>query len=298
MRTAAYTWWGVVVNAISIWLDRNAFMHAGSLAYCTLFSMAPIVIIAVAVAGVMFGQEAARGELVGQFARFGGAEAGVLLENAVARSRIEVAGLMPTVIGLIALLAGATTVFAQLQSSLNAIWGVTAKPRKNALLSFLTARLLSLSIVLAVGLVLVVSLFVNVALEVAVRYAGTWIPFHAVLLSAINLVVSLAVATLLFAAIFRILPDVDLAWGDVWVGAAITAGLFTIGRYLIAMYLAYTAPESAYGAAGSLVLLLVWVYYSSLILLLGAAITAAHTKMNTPAVPPNALAASVSPEPV
>lgn len=150
--------------------------------------------------------------------------------------------------GIVALLIGATTVFAQMHA-----------------------------IVLTIGFILLVSLLITVAVRAIVRYAEGWIPFPTLVLTGTELLLSLAVVTLLFAVIFKILPDVRIAWGDVWLGAAITAVLFTMGRYLIAMYLAYTAPESPYGAAGSLVLLLMWVYYLSLILLFGAALTNART---------------------
>ena len=205
--------WRIVLQAGGHWLERNAFVHAWSLAFYTLFSMAPIVIIAVAIAGAILGEEAAKGQIVAEMDDFLGPEAAKAVEDAVVRSRPAVAGLVPTRTGVFALLLGATTVFAQMQISLNRIWGVVSKPVRSGIVNLVKTRLLSLTIILIICFVLLVSLLLNVAL---------------------------------------------------------------VGRYLIAFYLTYTAPASTYGAAGSLVLVLLWVYYSSLILFFGAALTRAR----------------------
>jgi len=268
-------WSRVFLQAGGMWLERNAFVHAGSLAFYTLFSMAPVVIIAVSIAGAVFGEEAARGEIVSQLDDFLGSDAAQAVQDAVARSRPEVAGILPTLTGFFALIVGATTVFAQMQISLNRIWGVVARPERSSLLILLKSRLLSLAIIVTIGFILLVSLLLNVALRAVIRYADGWIPVPPVLLTTVELLSSLGIVTVLFAVIFKALPDALIAWRDVWVGAAITASLFIAGRYLIAVYLAYVAPSSTYGAAGSLVLILLWVYYSSLILFFGAALTRA-----------------------
>lgn len=285
--------WRIFTDAGGLWLERNAFLHAGSLAFYTLFSLAPIVIIAVAVAGVLFGAEAARGEIVAQLEEFVGRDGALAVEDAVARSRIEVAGLLPTMTGVAALLVGATTVFAQMQLSLNSIWGVAAKPDRSSIVVLVKNRVLSLAIVLTIGFVLLVSLLLNVALKAVVRYADAWVPLPGIVLSSAELGLSLIVITLLFAVIFKVLPDVLVAWPDVWAGAAITAVMFVLGRHLIALYLAYTAPASTYGAAGALVVVLLWVYYSSLILFFGAAVTKAKTLASGKAVVPRATAVRV-----
>jgi YihY family inner membrane protein len=160
-----------------------------------------------------------------------------------------------------------------MQLSLNAIWGVRARPSRSGLLILLRNRLLSLTVVLVIGFVMLVSLLFTVVLSAVIRFAEEWLPIHASVVTLTELMLSLALITLLFAMIFRILPDVVLSWRDVVPGALLTAALFVLGRYLIATYLTLAAPASAYGAAGSLVLLLMWVYYSSLILLFGAAFT-------------------------
>ena len=295
-RQALAPGWKLFLQAGGTWLERNAFVHAGSLAFYTLFSMAPVVIIAVSIAGAVFGEDAARGEIVAQLDDFLGADAAAAVQEAVARSRPEVAGLLPTLTGILALIAGATTVFAQMQISLNRIWGVVSKPRKSGLLIMAKNRILSLTVILAIGFVLLVSLLLNVLLRALVRYADAWAPVPPLLLSSLELVLSLAVITVLFAVIFKVLPDAIIDWEDVWFGGAVTALLFVVGRYLIAFYLTYTAPASTYGAAGSLVLILLWVYYSSLILFFGAALTKARVLSSGKRVVPRALAVLVREE--
>tara|TARA_R110002124_G_scaffold93117_11_gene236498 strand:- start:286 stop:966 length:681 start_codon:yes stop_codon:yes gene_type:complete len=200
-------------------------------------------------------------------------DAAVAIEQAVAQSRIEESGLLPTLLGVGALVIGATTVFAQMQFSLNTIWGVTAKPTSNSALRFIKSRLLSLTVVLSIGFILMVSLVLGVVLRGMLQAADNLVPYASLLTTSVESLVSLAVVTLLFATIFKVLPDVVLRWQDVLIGAVVTAVLFTIGRSVIAIYLAYTATASTYGAAGSVVMILLWVYYSSLILLFGAAFT-------------------------
>ncbi len=273
IKRAAIFWWKVVQDATSLWLERNAFSYAGSLAFYTLFSLAPTIIIAVTVIGVVMGEEAAQGQIVAQLQGTLGVDAAVAIQDAVAQSRIEESGILPTLLGVGALLIGATTVFAQMQFSLNTIWGVTAKPTSNSALRFIKSRLLSLTVVLSIGFILLVSLVLGVVLRGMLQAADNLVPYASLLTTSVESLVSLAVVTLLFATIFKVLPDVVLRWQDVLIGAVVTAVLFTIGRSVIAIYLAYTATASTYGAAGSVVMILLWVYYSSLILLFGAAFT-------------------------
>ncbi|MBZ5487898.1 YihY/virulence factor BrkB family protein [Halomonas aquamarina] len=266
-------WWKVVQDAISLWLERNAFSYAGSLAFYTLFSLAPTIIIAVTVIGVVLGEDAAQGQIVAQLQGSLGVDVASAIEGAVAQSRIEESGLLPTFLGVGALLVGATTVFAQMQFSLNTIWGVTAKPTSNSMFIFIKTRLLSLTVVLSIGFILLVSLILGVALRGMLQAANDILPLASYFTTILESLISLGVVVLLFATIFKVLPDVVLRWQDVFIGAVVTAILFTIGRNLIAVYLAYTATASTYGAAGSVVMVLLWVYYSSLILLFGAAFT-------------------------
>lgn len=286
-------WWTIARDSVALWLDANAFSYAGALAFYTLFSMAPVVIIAVSVIGIVLGEQAAQGHIVGQLQDVMGREAATAIEQAVARSRIREAGLLPTVLGFVALAVGATTVFGQMQTSLNAIWGVAARPHRNTIFALVKARLLSLAVVLSIGFVLLVSLLLGVALRAVVQFTDRLAPGVATLLGGADVVVSLAVGTLLFAAIFRVLPDVVLRWRDVALGALVTSVLFSFGRYAIAAYLTHTATASTYGAAGSVVLILLWVYYSSLILLFGAAFTKTHCLARGLPVVPRATAAVV-----
>ncbi|SDK83927.1 membrane protein [Franzmannia pantelleriensis] len=281
-------WWRIVHDAIQLWLKRNAFSYAGSLAFYTLFSLAPTMIIAVTVIGVVLGEDAAQGQIVAQLEGTMGQDAATMVEQAVAQSRIEESGLLPTLLGVGALLVGATTVFAQMQFSLNTIWDVTAKPSGNSLLIFIKNRVLSLTVVLSIGFILLVSLVFGVALRAALGHAEDLLPVLGVLAGSAEFLISLLMIAALFATIFKVLPDVVLSWKDVVVGAAVTAVLFALGRYWIAAYLAYTATASTYGAAGSVVVILLWVYYSSLILLFGAAFTKCHLQARgKPMVPRN-----------
>ncbi len=266
-------WLTITRDAIKGWLACDPFTYAGSLAFYTLFSLAPVVIIAVSVIGLVLGEQAAQGQIVAQLQDVMGREAATAVEQAVARSRIQESGILPTLLGVAALLVGATTVFAQMQLSLNAIWGVTARPTRNSLFSLVKTRLLSLTVVLAIGFVLLVSLLLGVVLRAVLHFTHRFVPSVAALLSGGEALVSLLAVALLFGAIFKVLPDVVLRWRDVVVGALVTALLFSVGRYAIAAYLAYTATASTYGAAGAVVLILLWVYYSSLILLFGAEFT-------------------------
>lgn len=266
-------WWTITRDAFQLWLDRDAFSHAASLAFYTLFSLAPVFIIAVSVIGVVLGQEAAQGEIVAQIQDVMGQEAALAIEQAVAQSRIEESGLLPTLLGVAALIVGATTVFAQMQFSLNTIWGVAARPSRNSIVVWLKRRLLSLTVVLAIAFVLLVSLLLGVVVRAALHFTNQFAPAVAAWLSGGELLLSGLAVSLLFCAIYKVLPDVVLQWRDVIVGALVAAVLFSIGRYGIAVYLTYTATASTYGAAGSVVLILLWVYYSSLILLFGAAFT-------------------------
>lgn len=286
LREAGLFWWGVVRDAVKLWLERNAFSYAGSLAFYTLFSLAPIMIIAVTVIGVVLGEEAAQGQIVAQLQGTMGQDAAAAIERAVSQSRIEESGLMPTLLGIGALLVGATTVFAQMQFSLNTFWGVRPRPSSNSALVFLKNRVLSLAVVLSIGFILLVSLVIGVMIRAMLHAADDLLPFVGLLTTAAESLVSLAVIAALFATIFKVLPDVILRWQDVLVGAVVTAVLFAIGRSGIALYLAYTATASTYGAAGSVVMVLLWVYYSSLILLFGAAFTKCHLQASGKEVVP------------
>jgi membrane protein len=266
----------VLRRALAIWLAAQAFVYAAALAFFTVFSIAPVVIVAVAVAGVVLGDAAASGKIMSELELAIGPQAAEFVQVAVHNVQVDPHGLWATILGVGLIVLGATTVFAQMQNALNAIWEVTARPSRSSLLRLLLTRLLSLAVLLAIGFVMLVSLVLSIAVRALIAFGQAWLPVSETLLIWADFGLSLLLVTLLFAAIFRILPDVVLSFRDVLVGAFASAALFTFGRSLIAWYLAHSAAGSAYGAAGSLVLLLMWVNYSSLILLFGAAVTRAQ----------------------
>lgn len=269
-------WFSILGAASQNWVASQAFIYAAALAFFTVFSIAPILVVVVTVVGLLIGESAVRGQLFEQLEGTLGPEAAGVVQTAVINSQIDQSGIWPALIGIVATIIGATTVFAQMQRSLNQIWGVAPRPSRSSLWIFAKSRMLSLTIILAIGFILLVSLLLSVALRSVMAFAEEWLPVPGWAMVGMELSLSLLVVTLLFAAMFKILPDVLLSWRDVLLGAFITAVLFTVGRSLISIYLAYTATASAYGAAGSLALLLLWVNYSSTILLFGAAFTRAH----------------------
>ncbi|HCE39450.1 MAG: ribonuclease BN [Alcanivorax sp.] len=293
MRTVVRDWFAVFREAVRFWMDANAISYAGALAFFTLFSIAPVVILAVQVIGLVMSTDAAMAQIMTQLNDTVGPEAAQTVREAVERSRLDSSGIVPTLVGIGAMLVGATTVFGQMQRSLNNIWDLAPRPSRNTILALLKSRLMSLTVVLSIGFVLLVSLFLSVLVQSVMVFARDWLPIPAGLAVGLESLVSVAVITLLFATIFKVLPDAVLRWRDVRLGALITALLFILGRFLIAFYLSHTATASTYGAAGSLVLLLLWVYYSSLILLFGAAITRAHTEARGVRVQPSASAVRV-----
>lgn len=269
-------WYEVIRRAVDVWLESQAFVYAAALAFFTVFSIAPVVIVAVAVVGLVLGEDAAAGRIMSELEGTIGPQAAEFVQVAVQSAQVDSGGIWATVLGVGLIVVGATTVFGQMQNALNAVWEVVPRPTKSGLLKLLLSRLLSLTMLLVIGFVLLVSLVISIVVRAVIAYAEDWLPVGEGLLVWADVALSVALATLLFAAIFRILPDVVLSFRDVLLGALVTALLFTLGRSVIALYIANSAASSAYGAAGSLVLLLMWVNYSSLILLFGAAFTRAH----------------------
>ena len=263
-------------KSVAKWSADRCPTLAASLALYTVLSLAPLLIVAVAVAGLLFGAEAARGELTRQFDALVGRDGSAAVQAILASANKKGSSIAGAVLGVVVLFFGASGVFVELQDSLNAIWEVKPKPG-SGFFTMVRQRLLSFAMVLGVGFLLLVSLVVSAALSVAGGFFQSHLPGGGYLWSAVNFAVSLGVVTLLFALIFKLVPDAKIAWRDVWVGAAITSLLFALGKALIGLYLGRAAVGSAYGAAGSLVVLVVWVYYSSQILLLGAEFTRVYS---------------------
>ena len=259
-------------DAAGAWWNDDAPRLGASLAYYTLFAIAPILLVATAIAGAAFGEEAVRGEIVGQLDSLVGREGAMAVQSLLEGASQRRAGILATVIGSITFLVAATGAFLELQVAFNTIWRVKVKPGVS-LKAFLLDRLRSFGLVVAVGFLLLVSLAVTAALAALNTWLSRLAPDVPLLWSAIGLLVSLVVTTGLFAMLFRFLPDVRLHWRDVTMGALVTAVLFAIGQQLIGLYLGQSSMASAYGAAGSMMVLLLWVYYSCQILLFGAEFT-------------------------
>jgi membrane protein len=278
--------WTVLKAAFAGWWNDNVPRMGAALAYYTLFSLAPILIVAIAIAGLAFGPEAVRGEIVGQVEGLVGLDGAKAVQAMLEGASKPSSSVPATVIGIITFFLGATGAFLELQADLDAIWRVKPKSRGNFLRDLVMQRLISFGLVLGFAFLLLTSLVVSAALAALHTYMGNAFPGVAVLWEALNVLVSLIVITLLFAMIYKVLPDVKLVWSDVWVGALVTAGLFTIGKFLIGLYLGTSALASTYGAAGSVIVVLVWVYYSSQIILLGAEFTRAYVEQFGPRPPP------------
>ena len=244
-----------------------------ALAYYTIFSIAPLLLIAIAVAGLAFGVEAARGEVVAQLQGLMGESAARAIERMVESANKPGTGVVSTLIGTALLLVGATTVFGELQDALDRIWRAPARERHSGLWSLLRARLLSFGLILAVGFLILVSLLFSAAMAALGRRLGPVFEGWELVAQAINFVVSFLMVTGLFAVIYKAMPRVHVAWRDVWIGAAVTAALFTVGKLLIGLYIGKSGITSVFGAAGSIAVLLLWVYFSAQIFLLGAEFT-------------------------
>lgn len=269
-------WKEIFFSAAKSWNADNVFKHAAAVSFYTLFSIAPIILIAITVVGFFFGKENATAELTKQVTALVGPASAELLQAAAQASETKGTSMVSTLTGVALLLLGATSVFGQLQQSFNEIWCVRTKPSKSGWALLIVQRLVSLSLVLTIGFLLLVSLVLTTALSTTIGHFSHAVGGSSALLTAADIIVSIVVITILFALLFKVLPDVRLRWRDVWMGAIITALLFTLGRYLIALYLGHSAVASIYGAAGSLVALLIWVYYSCAILFFGIEFTRAY----------------------
>jgi len=261
-------------QTVSQWSEDEASRLAASLALYTLLSLAPLLVIAIAVAGLAFGDDAARGQISQQISGIVGPQAGQSIEGLVANARTPSSGIVSTVVGVVVGLFGASGVFGELQSSLNRIWEVKPKPGRG-IRGVIRDRFFSFSMVMGVAFLLLVSLVVSAAIAtVSGFFKGVLdLPF---LWEAANVIIGLAITSMLFALIFKLVPDVKVAWRDVWVGGVVTALLFSIGRVALGWYVGRSATVSPFGAAGSLVALIVWVYYSAQILFFGAEFAQAY----------------------
>jgi membrane protein len=265
--------WHLITASCAAWIDDYAPSMGAALAYYTIFSLAPVLIVVIAIAGLVFGAQAATGEIVAQLRGVVGNEGAVAIQGLLVSASQPATSVATSVLGVLTLALGATSVFGELQSALDRIWRSPALTEHNGLWKLVRSRLLSFGMIVTIGFLLLVSLLISAALAAVGRWSGALLPGQEAGLQLANLIVGYAITTVLFALIYRILPRARVAWGDVWIGAAVTALLFSLGKLAIGLYLGKTAVASGFGAAGSLVLLLVWVYYSAQVFLLGAEFT-------------------------
>jgi membrane protein len=259
-------------QAAVAWFADNAPRFGAALAFYTLFSLAPVLIVAVSIAGFVFGAKAAQGELVRQFQGLMGTQGATAIESIIQSVRRPGLGIFATTLGLVAILIGASGAFNELQDALDTVWKVDSGAR-GFWLATIKQRVFSLGLVVATGFLLLTSLVVTASLSATERFVGTLLPISAIALGSINFVFSFCMITILFALIFKFIPNTTVRWRDVRMGAAVTSLLFTTGKAVIGSYLGHSALTSAYGAAASLVVFLVWIYYSAQILLFGAEMT-------------------------
>ncbi len=270
--------WTLIKATVNGYIEDNALSRGAAIAYYTVFSLAPMLVIIVAIAGVAFGEEAAQGALARQIQGLMGHDAAVAVQGMVRSAWQSKSGTLATVIGFITLLITASGVFGEMQSALNAIW--RAEPQGTTVGRLVKARATSLGLVAALGFLMMVSLVVSAAITVVQTYLGGMLPAAAIFIRVLNFLISFGLITLLFAAIYKILPDRQLHWRDVGTGAVVTALLFEVGKTAIGIYIGSTAVANSFGAAGALAIVLLWVYYTSQIFLLGAEFTRAYSEFN------------------
>lgn len=279
--------WKVLKQSFSGFSDDKVMKLSASLAYYTVFSMGPLLIVIIYLCSIFFGREAIEGTIYGQIQSFVGSDTARQVQDIIKNASIGDKGNVAAIIGVITLLIGATSVFAEIQDSINSIWGIKPKPKKGWL-KMLMNRLLSFSVIVSLGFLLLVSLGVSYLVEALSKSLSRAFPdVTVVVFYIINLLLSLAVISTLFAVIFKVLPDAKIKWRDVMAGAVATACLFMLGKFAISFYIGQSDVGSTYGAAGSLVVLLLWVYYSSVILYFGAEFTKAYAVEYGAAIHPN-----------
>lgn len=285
--------WYLLKNTFLEFLDDDAIKLSAALSYYTIFALPPLLIIIITICGFFFGEEAVTGQLYGQINELVGNDAATQIQEAIKNVQLSDSNVFVTIFGVVMLLIGASGVFAEIQSSINYIWGLRAKPNKG-FKKFIENRLMSFSMIASVGFLMLVSLMVNATLDILNERLKIYFPESTVYLFYIlNLVIVLGSITLLFAIIFRTLPDGIIKWKDAFIGASCTSLLFMIGKFAIGFYLGNSTIGSVYGAAGSVIIILVWVYYSAIILYFGAEFTKVYAKSYGGDISPNAYSVEI-----
>jgi membrane protein len=265
--------WELIKQTGREFLDDKAPRLGAAMAFYTALSIAPLLLVVTGIAGLAFGEQAVRGEIASQLSALLGREQAEVVEGMLARSASPSGGILATVIGLVTLLVGATMFFAELQGALDTVWNVKPEQTSSGIWGLVKNRLLSFAMICAMAFLLLVSLVFSAVLTSLGHVFDNWLPYSTAWMGAGNVGLSLLITTAMFTLIFKVLPHARVAWSDVWVGALLTAVLFNVGKYLIGLYLGTVSIGSTFGAAGSFMVLLVWVYYSTQILLLGAEFT-------------------------
>lgn len=266
-------WWSMIKNTVKGWIDDRAASMGAALAYYTFFSMALLLLIVISIAGLLLGREAGQGQLMDELSGLFGPQAAAYIQGLIASAGEPAESWWGTLVGIGILLLGATTVFAELQDSLDQIWRAPQRPEGNGIWGLLRARVLSFGLILGLAFLLMVSLVMGAIIAAMGRWWSGFMGEWEWIAQVLNLGLGFVLTALIFAMIYKLMPRVQVQWRDVWVGALVTAALFTLGKALISMYLGVSGVASAYGAAGSLVLVLLWVYYSAQIFFLGAEFT-------------------------
>ncbi|WP_308131786.1 YihY/virulence factor BrkB family protein [uncultured Flavobacterium sp.] len=288
--------WYLLKNTISEFNDDNAIKLSASLSYYTIFAIPPLMIIIITLCGFFFGKDAVTGELYGQINRLVGNDAAIQIQNAIKNVELSDSNAFAAIFGGVMLLIGASGVFAEIQSSINFIWGLKAKPNKG-FKKFIQNRLMSFSMIVSVGFLLLVSLLVNSIMDLLSAKLRSYFQEGTIyIFYVLNLLLVFAIITLLFTIIFRTLPDGKIRWKDAFIGSSFTAVLFMVGKFAIGLYLGNSTVASVYGAAGSIIIILVWVYYSAIILYFGAEFTKVYAKAYGGSISPNEYSVEIQKE--
>jgi membrane protein len=270
--------WEILKQTVMNFFQDDSFSYASSIAFYTIFSLPAILLISLSVGATVYEREVVQAELINQIGRLIGPASAAEMEKILINAALDSTGTLAKIVGIGTLIFSATTVFVSLQTSLNKIWGIKPKPERG-FVKYLIDRLLSLAMVISIGFLLLVSLIIDTILVVLQNTLSKFLEgWTLYIVTGTNVAISLALITVIFAMLFKILPDAKIKWRDVWVGAMVTTFLFTIGKFLIGFYLGNSSVNSAYGAAGSLVIILIWVYYSTVIFLFGAELTSVYTE--------------------
>ncbi len=266
--------WDLIKETASRWSEINAPRLGAALAFYTMLSVAPLTVVCIGIAGLVFGAQAAQGQIMAQLQGLIGTQGALTIQDLVRHAARPASGITATGVGILLLLFGASGVFGELRDSLNTVWGARSTS-SSGLVGMIKYRFVSFAMVLGVGFLLLVSLLLSAGIAAAGSFVGQYLPVSEAVLHLANIVFSFAAVTVLFALLYKVVPDVHIEWSDVWIGAAVTSILFSIGKTLIGLYLGKASIGSTYGAAGSLVVFIVWVYYSAQIFFMGAEFTRA-----------------------